>query len=381
MERKELKLDRVDVDAAGEFEGHASVFDVVDFQNDVVIRGAFDGGLDRFMKRGFIGWHHDMSVPIAYPTAAREDARGLFVAARFHTTPDGQRARTIAAERVSAGKTMGLSIGYTVRPGGARKRADGVRELRDLELHEVSLVMIPANDLAGITAVKAHTTTWTDVDRHALRERARTVMARAESNVLRAEHRRLTRQLDDLDAADFYEVIPSHVASATRATVASVLTKACGDLGIPVPRLRYFRPARPGDRAGEEAMARRHGAPMPIAESFRGRKDLGGQAIAARGEVWIRTDLDPDALVYVVAHEARHIAQGSAAFGRDASAWAERDAREYGAKFRADLGTTTRPDNDVPACDRGSGPAALDDAARERAGLYLRMGRIRAHYQ
>jgi phage head maturation protease len=54
---------------------------------------------------------------------------------------------------VRTGAIKALSIGYTVR--GWRRARDSVRELLDVDLHEVSLVMNPANERALILAVKA----------------------------------------------------------------------------------------------------------------------------------------------------------------------------------------------------------------------------------
>ena len=54
--------------------------------------------------------------------------------------------------RVKAGLVTGISIGYeTVRENTTR---DGVRELHEIRLWEVSLVTFPANADARVTAVK-----------------------------------------------------------------------------------------------------------------------------------------------------------------------------------------------------------------------------------
>jgi HK97 family phage prohead protease len=343
MERKEVKFESVDVDAAGTLEGWASVFGNTDAQGDVVVPGAFAGGLSKFLERGFIGWHHDMTVPVAYPTAAREDARGLFVAARFHTTADGQRARTIASERITAGKSTGLSIGYLVKPGGARKRADGVRELRDLELLEVSLVMLPANELATVTAVKSQDAGWTPAEHDALRQQARIRQARYEGELLRAEHLELRRRLAELNDADYFEVRASAVPLETKSAVTAVLEKARDELGIAMPRVRYFRPARPGEMDEDRELARRLNAAddAPLSESFRERKGLRGLARGWKNEVWIGSDLVGDDLAYVVAHEARHVAQATPLRGaKEDREWCEDDAQRYGLDLLGRIAST-----------------------------------------
>lgn len=96
----------------GEFSGYASTFGNVDAQKDRVMPGAFAKSLPAFLASGFLTDGHDWNEPIAFPTEAYEDARGLFIAGSFHSTSRAQRVRTIARERPAAGKEMGLSIGY-----------------------------------------------------------------------------------------------------------------------------------------------------------------------------------------------------------------------------------------------------------------------------
>lgn len=138
----------------GSFEGYASTFGNVDSTGDVVMPGAFLSTIPQFLERGWISDAHLVDQPIGYPTAARADARGLFIAGRFHGTERAQTVRTFARERVLAGKEMGLSIGYRVTADGARKRKDGVRELHEIELVEVALTIMPANVEATVTGVK-----------------------------------------------------------------------------------------------------------------------------------------------------------------------------------------------------------------------------------
>ena len=82
MERKEFRLDSVTSDA-GSFEGYGSVFGNVDRVGDVVMPGAYTKTLPTFLRDGVIHWSHDFATPVAWPTAAYEDARGLFLAGTF----------------------------------------------------------------------------------------------------------------------------------------------------------------------------------------------------------------------------------------------------------------------------------------------------------
>jgi HK97 family phage prohead protease len=140
-----------DIDT-GEFEGYASVYDVVDGGADVVDPGAFAKALPDFMRDGFISWHHAWDVPVAMPKAAYEDDNGLFLAGRYHSTPKAQEARTIAAERHEAGLRTGLSIGYGVEDYAMEGK---VRHLKTIHpLYEVGLVMVPMNREANVTGAK-----------------------------------------------------------------------------------------------------------------------------------------------------------------------------------------------------------------------------------
>lgn len=154
MQRKDFALAQFKIDAAGEFSGYGAVFGNVDQGNDIIMPGAFAKALPGFLRDGFISWSHDWTQPVAMPTAAYEDARGLFIAGRFHSTPAGQEARTVALERSAAGKRTGLSIGYDVE--SSAPDGQGHRLLKVINpLYEIGMVMAPMNREANVAAVKS----------------------------------------------------------------------------------------------------------------------------------------------------------------------------------------------------------------------------------
>ena len=51
---------------------------------------------------------------------------------------------------------MGLSIGFTIPPGGSEMRSDGVRLLKEIKLYEISAVVFPMNEMATVTSMKSH---------------------------------------------------------------------------------------------------------------------------------------------------------------------------------------------------------------------------------
>jgi HK97 family phage prohead protease len=157
MERKTITLAGAGVSEAGtgSFSGYASLFGVLDSQGDIVARGAYSATLPRFVERGFIAWSHDWSDPVATIREAKEDDRGLYITADFHSDEASQRARTRTVERIRRGKFMGLSIGY--QPVVA-DQTDAGRVLRQIDLFETSLVTVPALADAGVMAAKAGAT-------------------------------------------------------------------------------------------------------------------------------------------------------------------------------------------------------------------------------
>ena len=80
-----------------------------------------------------------------------EDANGLYMKARLLL--DVAQAREAYA-LMKAGVVRGLSIGYSVK--SAKRNPDtGVRELLAVDLWEISLVTLPANEAAQVTVVKS----------------------------------------------------------------------------------------------------------------------------------------------------------------------------------------------------------------------------------
>jgi HK97 family phage prohead protease len=155
LERKVWPLTEAKASDAGNgsFSGYASVFGVRDLGGDVVQAGAYADTLPQFLARGFIPWGHDYSaLPVATVAQAYEDAHGLYIAAEFHSTPDAQAARKVVQERLARGKSMGLSIGYLAQDFAPSP--DG-RLLKKIHLLETSLVPVPMQPEAGVTAVKA----------------------------------------------------------------------------------------------------------------------------------------------------------------------------------------------------------------------------------
>lgn len=138
------------LDADGRFSGYASVFDVIDSQRDRMKRGAFRKSLRVRQTPVKLLWQHQWESPIGVVDQIFEDARGLFVQGRL--LMDVAKAREAYA-LLKAGALRGMSIGYQVKQS-RRDPDSGVRELLEVELWEVSIVTLPANAQANVTALK-----------------------------------------------------------------------------------------------------------------------------------------------------------------------------------------------------------------------------------
>ena len=149
--------------ADGIVEGYASTFDrTPDSYGDVIAKGAFARTLEEWHAKSGDGlaipllYGHNTDDPmhnIGRVTEAHEDEKGLFVHAEFDAdNPTAQYARKLAAE----GRLYQFSFAYAIRDAGEVELEDGTPayELRDLDLYEVSLVQIPANQNAVVTGVK-----------------------------------------------------------------------------------------------------------------------------------------------------------------------------------------------------------------------------------
>lgn len=122
------------------FAGYAAVFDCPDRGGDVIRAGAFGAESGRGVRRVPLLWQH-RGAPVGVIEAIGEDARGLRVIGRVDAPA--------LARLVATGAVRGLSFGYRVTAA----RQGRWRELRALELCEVSLVARPMQRHARVHAV------------------------------------------------------------------------------------------------------------------------------------------------------------------------------------------------------------------------------------
>jgi hypothetical protein len=139
-----------EVKAAGdswEVTGYCSTYGNRDLGDDVVMPGAFDDWLAAGKRTRFL-FSHRPDMILGTLTEMKSDAKGLFVRGRISKTALGQDVHTLLRDQA----LDSFSIGYLTRDAD---RKDGVRYLKQLDLPETSLVALPMNEEATVTAVKS----------------------------------------------------------------------------------------------------------------------------------------------------------------------------------------------------------------------------------
>jgi HK97 family phage prohead protease len=166
MQYKEFQV-KYDDSGNGSLEGYASTWiRKADSYGDVVAEGAFSRTLTERWNGGKgipLLWAHQMDNLKSFigTAEAEEDEKGLHFLASFDGTEEAQRVRELYKD----GRLSKFSFAFDVRDNGTVTLEDGTKanELRDLELFEISCVCVPANDDAGIVAVKANVPEEPDV--------------------------------------------------------------------------------------------------------------------------------------------------------------------------------------------------------------------------
>ena len=132
------------------FSGIANAAGNVDHHNDRTMPGAFTRTLREKGKRRKLLNQHNPTEPIGYVDLA-EDLKGNLRVTEGRLVPGVQKAEE-AYLLLKAGVLDAMSIGYEV--ANARFDSNGVRQLLDVDIWEVSLVTFPANPAAIVERVK-----------------------------------------------------------------------------------------------------------------------------------------------------------------------------------------------------------------------------------
>lgn len=160
----------------GVFVGYASVFGNKDSYGDVVAKGAFAESLKSFGEGGAgipCYWSHQMMsdpmLNIGVTTSAEEDDHGLKVTVALDVENNPKAA--YAHHLLKEGRVNQMSFAYDVIDGGEAKGEgeESFYELRELKIHEVSVVPVGANQATEILEVKSRTLTNEHTDEAAVK--------------------------------------------------------------------------------------------------------------------------------------------------------------------------------------------------------------------
>lgn len=135
---------RADQAGNGGFSGYANLAGIVDEYDSVFEPGCYQE-LDALKRDGFISCGHDWGeFGPGFITEVRSDNKGLWISAEFHGDDESQAIRQKVQERIAAGKTVHLSIGFFTLESRIEQR-DGkdVRIISKCIVKEVALVNVP----------------------------------------------------------------------------------------------------------------------------------------------------------------------------------------------------------------------------------------------
>ncbi|UAN58899.1 HK97 family phage prohead protease [Serratia sp. JSRIV004] len=157
--KKTLSFEETEIKFTGDgtqgiFEGYASVFGNVDSDGDVILSGAFKNTLEKQTRRVAMFFNHRAwELPVGKWDALQEDTKGLFV--RGQLTPGHSGASDLKAA-MQHGTVEGMSVGFSVTKDDYSLAANGGRIFKNISaLREISVCTFPANELAGVSAMKS----------------------------------------------------------------------------------------------------------------------------------------------------------------------------------------------------------------------------------
>ena len=151
QKHRDFPLEVKEITEEGRFSGYASVFDVIDYYDDEILRGAFAKSIAE--KMPVMLWQHDSAEPIGVYESIREDGIGLWIEGRLLLDLEKGREAYILLKNQAI---RGLSIGYVPTLWEWENRENRhIRVLKEIDLWEVSLVTFPANPKALVDDVKS----------------------------------------------------------------------------------------------------------------------------------------------------------------------------------------------------------------------------------
>lgn len=138
----------------GTISGYFSTYDrIPDSYGDVIAPGAFTETIKKREESGHpfpLCWNHDPNQIIGKVDAIEDTEKGPLMTASFFDSPLAQEKRNLVKE----GVVYQFSFAFDVLDAGPAEDIKA-NELRKLDLFEVSVVPIPANQNAVVTDIKS----------------------------------------------------------------------------------------------------------------------------------------------------------------------------------------------------------------------------------
>tara|TARA_R100001440_G_scaffold23186_2_gene37801 strand:- start:95 stop:784 length:690 start_codon:yes stop_codon:yes gene_type:complete len=134
---------------AGVIKGYASVFDNIDSDNDIIRKGSYRKTITENGQRVKYLYQHDMDKPLGKMSLLEEDDKGLIFESKVAKTTLGKDV----IELIKSGVITENSVGILPIQ---KEMVDGVRNITEVKLYEISAVTLAANDQAVIMDVKGN---------------------------------------------------------------------------------------------------------------------------------------------------------------------------------------------------------------------------------
>lgn len=131
-------------------EGYASTNDI-DRSGDVVSASVWEKGLENYLKNPIILAYHDYHRPVGRMVEHKMDSKGLWIKARISSAAED------VYKLVKDGVMTAFSIGFRVIDAEYNQAAE-VFLIKEIELHEISVVPVPANQNTLFSLSKAFDT-------------------------------------------------------------------------------------------------------------------------------------------------------------------------------------------------------------------------------
>jgi len=137
-------------DKSGIIKGYGSVFGNVDSDGDIILNGAYSKTIKENGSRVKYLYQHNMDMPLGKMLNLFEDEKGLVFEAQIPLTTLGKDVMQL----IKAGVITENSVG--ILPINKATMANGLREIREVKLFEISAVTLAANDQALMLDAKGN---------------------------------------------------------------------------------------------------------------------------------------------------------------------------------------------------------------------------------